>query len=206
MPRLTVALSMVPVSLSTRCSRSSPTLRLRLAPFGPPFWTWPASKLRTPQWTERARRTVISRANLLARRRSAIRIDGKTSYGLGLMLTEQQELAQVTHGGNTLGFSADMVFFPEHGIGMVVLSNLLSAVGQRLIEILRTGRDAHGIASFSIQDSLYVRRGVRARSDSWVNSPKLHDDLGNGPLSVHAKRADKISVYTNKPVPFELTI
>jgi hypothetical protein len=61
---------------------------------------------------------------------------------LGLLLTEQQGLAQVTHGGNTLGFSADMFFLPEHGAGMVVLTNLraanlfLTAIGQKLIEIL----------------------------------------------------------------------
>jgi CubicO group peptidase (beta-lactamase class C family) len=85
---------------------------------------------------------VVSVKNLLARRRSAVKIDGKTSYGLGLLLTEQQGLAQVTHGGNTLGFSADMFFLPEHGVGMVVLTNLraanlfLTAIGQKLIEIL----------------------------------------------------------------------
>jgi CubicO group peptidase (beta-lactamase class C family) len=85
---------------------------------------------------------VVSVDNLLARRRSAVKIDGKTSYGLGLLLTEQQDLAQVTHGGNTLGFSADMFFLPEHGVGMVVLTNLraanlfLTAIGQKLIEIL----------------------------------------------------------------------
>ncbi len=85
---------------------------------------------------------VVSEANLLARRRSAVKIDGKSSYGLGLILTEQQGLAEVTHGGNTLGFSADMLFLPEHGIGMVVLTNLraanlfLVAVHQRLLELL----------------------------------------------------------------------
>ncbi len=84
----------------------------------------------------------ISLDNLLARRRSAIKMDGKSSYGLGLMVTEQQGLTQVTHGGNTLGFSADMFFLPDHGIGMVVLTNLraanlfLAAVGQKLLEIL----------------------------------------------------------------------
>ncbi len=86
--------------------------------------------------------TVVSEVNLLARRHSAVKIDGKSSYGLGLILTEQQGLAEVTHGGNTLGFSADMLFFPEHGIGMVVLTNLraanlfLVAVHQRLLEML----------------------------------------------------------------------
>jgi len=85
---------------------------------------------------------VVSAENLLARRRSAVKIDGKSSYGLGLLLTEQQGLVEVTHGGNTLGFSADMFFLPEHGIGMVVLTNLraanlfLASVGQKLLEVL----------------------------------------------------------------------
>lgn len=124
---------------------------------------------------------VISRDNLLARRRSAIKIDGKTSYGLGLMLTEQQGLAQVTHGGNTLGFSADMVFFPEHGIGMVVLSNLraanlfLSAVGQRLIEIL-FGAEARAealvtSAKKALDDSLAsirLRVTMESEATAWI--------------------------------------
>jgi len=85
---------------------------------------------------------VISPENLLARRRSAVKIDGKSSYGLGLILTEQRGLAQVTHGGNTLGFPADMFFLPEQGIGMVVLANLgaanlfLASIQQRLLEVL----------------------------------------------------------------------
>lgn len=42
-------------------------------------------------WNERGEQ-VVSADNLLARRRSAIRIGGKSSYGLGRMLTEQQGL------------------------------------------------------------------------------------------------------------------
>ncbi len=85
---------------------------------------------------------VVSETNLLARRRSAVKIDGKSSYGLGLILTEQQGLTEVTHGGNTLGFTADMLFLPAQGIGMVLLTNLraanlfLQAVHQRLLEVL----------------------------------------------------------------------
>lgn len=85
---------------------------------------------------------IVSLENLMVRRQPAIKIDGKSSYGLGLILTEQQGIEEVTHGGNTLGFSADMLFLPRHGIGMVVLTNLraantfLAAVHQRLLELL----------------------------------------------------------------------
>jgi hypothetical protein len=49
---------------------------------------------------------------------------------------------QITHGGNTRGFTAEMFFLPEHGIGIVMLSNLrmvnhfLAAIGQKLLEVL----------------------------------------------------------------------
>jgi CubicO group peptidase (beta-lactamase class C family) len=142
---------------------------------------------------------VISRDNLLARRRSAIRIDGKTSYGLGLMLTEQQGLAQVMHGGNTLGFSADMVFFPEHGIGMVVLCNLraanlfLSAVGQRLIEILFSAEArAEALvtsAKKALDDSVAsIRQRVRTEPEAtaWIQhyvGQYVSEDLGTASIS-----------------------
>lgn len=85
---------------------------------------------------------VVSEENLLARRRSAIKIDGRNSYGLGLGLSEQQGLSEVSHGGNTRGFTADMLFLPHHGIGMVVLTNMraanlfLTAIHQRLLELV----------------------------------------------------------------------
>ena len=85
---------------------------------------------------------IISAENLLARRRSAIKIDGKSSYGMGLFLKDRQGLVEIGHGGNTRGFTADMFFLPEHRIGMVILTNLrfanqfLSSVGQKLLEVL----------------------------------------------------------------------
>jgi CubicO group peptidase (beta-lactamase class C family) len=85
---------------------------------------------------------VISAENLLARRRSGIKIDGKSSYGMGLFLKDRQGLAEIGHGGNTRGFTADMFFLPEHRIGMAILTNVrfgnqfLAAVGQKLLEVL----------------------------------------------------------------------
>jgi CubicO group peptidase (beta-lactamase class C family) len=142
---------------------------------------------------------VASADNLLARRRSAIRIDGKSSYGLGLMVTEQQGLAQVTHGGNTLGFSADMMFFPEHGIGMVVLTNLraanlfLSAAGQKLIEILfEAEARAEALvtsAKKALDDSLAsIRQRVRTEPEAtaWIQNylgRYVSEELGSALIS-----------------------
>jgi CubicO group peptidase (beta-lactamase class C family) len=85
---------------------------------------------------------VVSVEGLMARRQPVIKIDGRSSYGLGLFLTERQGIEEVMHGGNTLGFTSDMLFLPKHGIGLVILTNLraantfLGAVHQRLLELL----------------------------------------------------------------------
>jgi CubicO group peptidase (beta-lactamase class C family) len=85
---------------------------------------------------------IVSAENLLARRRPAIKIDGKSSYGMGWFLKDQQGLVEIGHGGNTRGFTAAMSFLPEHNIGMIILTNLQfsnqfqASVGQRLLEVL----------------------------------------------------------------------
>ncbi len=71
---------------------------------------------------------LISEAALLERRRPGIRIDDKNSYGLGLIISEESGLRVIHHGGNTLGFSADMYFLPESNFGAVVLTNAYAAV------------------------------------------------------------------------------
>jgi CubicO group peptidase (beta-lactamase class C family) len=142
---------------------------------------------------------VISAENLMARRRSVVKIDGKSSYGLGLLLTEQQGLVEITHGGNTLGFSADMFFLPEHGIGMVVLTNLraanlfLASVGQKLLEILfGAERKAEAMvtsAKTAIDDAL---EGIRQRvktdpaAIAWISGftgEYVSEELGSACIS-----------------------
>lgn len=71
---------------------------------------------------------LISEEALLERRRPGIKVDDKTSYGLGLIISNESGLRVVHHGGNTLGFSADMYFVPESGFGAVVLTNAWAAV------------------------------------------------------------------------------
>jgi CubicO group peptidase (beta-lactamase class C family) len=71
---------------------------------------------------------VISEDALLERRRPGVKIDDKNSYGLGLIISNESGLRVIHHGGNTLGFSADMYFLPDSGFGAVVLTNAFGAI------------------------------------------------------------------------------
>jgi CubicO group peptidase (beta-lactamase class C family) len=70
------------------------------------------------------------------------RIDATSGYGLGMIVTREDGIATLSHGGNTLVFSSDMFFFPDKGVGAVVLTNLgvanvfLAAVRRRIVELL----------------------------------------------------------------------
>ena len=85
---------------------------------------------------------VVSEENLLQRRKLGIRINETSGYGLGLLLSEQYGLGMVGHGGNTLGFTSEMIFMPEHNLGYVVLTNMRAAndflgiVHQHLLELV----------------------------------------------------------------------
>lgn len=48
-----------------------------------------------------------------------------SSYGLGWMVDSYRGHYRVHHGGNTIGYSADVAFVPEAGIGVAVLTNEL---------------------------------------------------------------------------------
>ncbi len=77
-----------------------------------------------------------------ARWSGGIKINEKMSYGLGLLRGDEEGLDVLSHGGNTLGFSADLYFLPTEGVGVVVLTNLraanlfLAAVHKKVFELL----------------------------------------------------------------------
>jgi len=49
---------------------------------------------------------------------------GNTTYGMGLFLQTYRGHAHVNHGGNLDGFSLQLSFLPNDGVGVVVLTNL----------------------------------------------------------------------------------
>ena len=90
---------------------------------------------------------LVSEKHLLERRVPQVRIGEHSAYGLALFLTDRAGLQSAGHDGNTLGFSTLLTFWPEHNLGIVVLSNAQGAntftglVERKLIEVLFAGEE-----------------------------------------------------------------
>ena len=67
--------------------------------------------------------------NLLLRRAKGVPITKDMSYGLGLMVKNYKGIEVIEHGGNTMGFTSEMLFLPGKNIGITMLVNLGSANG-----------------------------------------------------------------------------
>jgi CubicO group peptidase (beta-lactamase class C family) len=84
---------------------------------------------------------LISEAGLLERRKPWMRIGPDSAYGLALVVSDAGGLRSVGHNGGTFGFSAAMLFWPGHDLGLAVLTNaqsghaFINAVGKKLLEL-----------------------------------------------------------------------
>lgn len=85
---------------------------------------------------------IVSEENLLHTREAQISISADTSYALGWMVGDYHGLRVVSHGGNTIGFTSELLFLPELDLGISVITNggttnpFNQAVGARLLELL----------------------------------------------------------------------
>ena len=125
---------------------------------------------------------VISEEALLERRKKGVKVDEDSSYGLGLIVSDESGLRVVHHGGNTLGFSSDLYFLPEKDLGVVVLTNLyaangfLLAVREKIFELM-FGADAKAERTIAAMAKMAAERVTllhkKAATDSasmeWVN-------------------------------------
>jgi YD repeat-containing protein len=50
--------------------------------------------------------------------------ESEVSYGMGFFISQYRGHKRVEHGGNLDGFSAELAFLPNDGIGVIVLTNL----------------------------------------------------------------------------------
>jgi len=89
---------------------------------------------------------LVSKENLLERRRAQIPDGEDTTYGMGLIVNTQYGIPVVSHGGSMFGYKSNMIFLPDHGVGAVILTNsdsggyLTGLFGRRLLEVLFDGR------------------------------------------------------------------
>jgi CubicO group peptidase (beta-lactamase class C family) len=85
---------------------------------------------------------VVSEENLAETWQPQIAITADASYGLGWIVDDYKGLLMLQHGGNTFGFTSDLAFLPDMGIGISVLTNgratnlFNAAVRTRLWELL----------------------------------------------------------------------
>lgn len=119
--------------------------------------------------------------DVLFSRRSGIKIDDQTSYGLGLIVWHEHGIEVIGHGGNTLGFTSDVWFLPEKDFGVVALVNrnvandFLAALRQKMFEML-FGAKAKADQAIAAAAAAYAenRIGKAARikndpaSTSWI--------------------------------------
>ena len=142
--------------------------------------------------------SLLRPESLAERAKPGIKITGDFSYGLGLFREDHHGLLVLGHGGNTLGFSSDLYFLPEHGIGAVLLTNrrntnlFLAAVRQKIFELLfdapRSASQMVTAAQRSSADTVQ-RRHSRVQSGSNA-APWLAELTGEyrcaelGPLSI----------------------
>ncbi len=91
---------------------------------------------------------IVSEANLLVTRQPQVAVSAGASYGLGWFVETYKGLPLIEHGGNTFGFTSDVAFLPDAGLGVVVLTNARasnlfnSAVRTRLFDLVYDDVDA----------------------------------------------------------------
>jgi hypothetical protein len=89
---------------------------------------------------------LVSKENLLERRKGQVQTSEDTTYGMGLVVSRQYGIPVVSHGGSLFGYKSDMIFLPDHGVGAVILTNsdtggyLTSLFRRRLLEVLFDGK------------------------------------------------------------------
>jgi CubicO group peptidase (beta-lactamase class C family) len=88
---------------------------------------------------------LVSRENLVERRRGQVQMGEDTAYGMGLVIDTRNGIPVVHHGGVLFGYKSEMMFLPDHGIGAVILTNsdtggfLTGLFRRRLLEVVFDG-------------------------------------------------------------------
>lgn len=123
---------------------------------------------------------------LLERRRARVRVSETQSYGLALLVGEHIGLDVVTHGGNNLGFSANFWLFPDHDLGVVVLTNasgtnsIMGLIMQRALELIFDGTPRADAALATLGENVAnLRREDAAQIDAAPTPARFQPLLGN---------------------------
>jgi CubicO group peptidase (beta-lactamase class C family) len=88
----------------------------------------------------------LSEENLLARQAPQVNVGEDITYGMGLFRDTRWGVPMIRHGGDLFGYHSDMMWFPEHGVGAVILTNgdhgyaLRGPLLRRIAELMFDGK------------------------------------------------------------------
>ncbi len=149
---------------------------------------------------------LFSKEQIILRRTPGVKIDETTTYGLGLFLEKNKGISIIGHGGNTMGFTHDLFFLPDHDVGVVVQANAGSVNGfrnsikQKILEILLEAKPkSEEMLQFS--KGVYKQMGEKARErisrksgdSKWIKDyvgTYTNKDLGR--VTITSKKSDFI--------------
>jgi len=89
---------------------------------------------------------LVSEESLMQRRVPNVVVSEDIDYGMGLMVDKRYGVTVVHHGGDLAGYHSDMIWFPDYGVGAVILTNSDTGVDLRgpflrkLAELLFDGK------------------------------------------------------------------
>jgi CubicO group peptidase (beta-lactamase class C family) len=97
---------------------------------------------------------LVSEQGLTRLWQPQIDITADAQYGLGWFLADYNGLREISHGGTTIGFQAEMAFLPEADFGVVILSN-------------RTGSPVPALVKATLYEQVF---GQEAEADASVRA------------------------------------
>jgi CubicO group peptidase (beta-lactamase class C family) len=145
-------------------------------------------------------RRLVSKTNLLARRVPQVSTGEDEAYGMGLVINTKMGVPIIDHGGSQFGYKSDMVFLPEQGVGMVILTNadsgeaLNAPLARRLIELLF---DANEEAELQLMNAAAVRRQVVAEAHADLASSLHADDIAGLARRYESPELGRLTVASN---------
>ena len=89
---------------------------------------------------------LIGEANWAERYKPQVMVSEDITYGMGLIVDKQYGITVASHGGDMLGFHSNMIWLPESGIGVTILTNsdagvqLRGPLQRKLLEVVFDGR------------------------------------------------------------------
>ncbi len=111
---------------------------------------------------------LVSRTNLLARRKPQVRRGADQSYGMGFTIDTTWGVTVVRHGGSMDGYKSELFFLPDAQVGAVLLTNadngdmLEEPLLRRVLEVLYDGHpEAQRDLDLDVQS---YRRSVAQKS------------------------------------------